>query len=361
MDEANRGREAYSAWFADRAGGVLYFGLSPFWTLYWQQDSDPLADLAAPGDHLIGRFDLERDGFLPPLRLRESDASSLRGSVWDVHAHSNGRIYYTTFFEEIGYVDPATGERASREHGSGLNELTEGPEGLVYVTRYGTSPESGSEPASSVVVLDPELNLLREIPLPPLATGRAAAKSIAVDPRSGEIWVNADVLAAPARNEERAATSPAVASVAGYVRLRFSASGELLESRPAPPELLFVRFDASGRAWLAEDEGGSLVLRVLDSGREIARASLGPRGALDFAQDLHFADDRRAVLALWSGRVYVARLDASGLDVREQRLTFPASCTPPRGRALLYSAVLYREALYGTLYCGATVLRQPLS
>ena len=31
----NAGPEPYSAWFGDAHDGVLYFGLSPFWTLWW--------------------------------------------------------------------------------------------------------------------------------------------------------------------------------------------------------------------------------------------------------------------------------------------------------------------------------------
>ncbi len=110
--ETNRGVEPYSAWFGDSDGRILYFGLSPFWTLWWDWGGDPRADLQARGDHLIGRFDLSRAQFLEPLRVR-SHAPEARSSVWDVLAHSNGRIYYTTYFEEIGSVLPTEASRGT--------------------------------------------------------------------------------------------------------------------------------------------------------------------------------------------------------------------------------------------------------
>ena len=127
MPPANRGSEAYSAWFADARGRMLYFGLSPFWQLWWRSGGDPLGDLAQPGDHLIGRFDLERETFLAPLRVRDG-GPDVRSSIWDVLVHSNGRIYYTTYFEEIGSVNPdGTDVRAFEGLGRGFNELYEGP------------------------------------------------------------------------------------------------------------------------------------------------------------------------------------------------------------------------------------------
>ncbi len=53
MPPANSGEEAYSAWFGNSDGSVLYFGLSPFWELWWQCEGDAAADLSRPGDHLI--------------------------------------------------------------------------------------------------------------------------------------------------------------------------------------------------------------------------------------------------------------------------------------------------------------------
>src|SRR5258705_5477239 len=60
------GPERYSAWFADERDGVIYFGLSPFWTEL-HASGKPTGDLAEPSAHLIGRFELGRGGFLPLL------------------------------------------------------------------------------------------------------------------------------------------------------------------------------------------------------------------------------------------------------------------------------------------------------
>jgi len=133
MQRANRGPERYSAWFADRAGEELYFGLSPFWELL--ADGGPSADLREPGDPLIGRFHLEREEFLPPLRVRALGPRT-RSSVWDVLAHSSGRICFTTFDEEAGCVDPQSGHVTwfASDLGPGLNELAEGP-GVASIQR----------------------------------------------------------------------------------------------------------------------------------------------------------------------------------------------------------------------------------
>ena len=118
-EPANTGTEHYSAWFGDTDGDVLYFGLSPFWELWWETGADALADLEEVGDHLIGRFDLRGEYFLPPLRVRAAEDGA-RSSVWDVLAHSNGRIYYTTYFEGIGSV------RSDGSDARGLEPMTVG-------------------------------------------------------------------------------------------------------------------------------------------------------------------------------------------------------------------------------------------
>ncbi len=96
------GAEGYASWFGSTDGRVLYFGLSAFLETNWRCEQTggtlcPLRDLDQPGDHLIGRFDLVDGRFLPPLRVRPSDPTA-PSSVWDVLVHSNGRIYYTTFW-----------------------------------------------------------------------------------------------------------------------------------------------------------------------------------------------------------------------------------------------------------------------
>jgi hypothetical protein len=349
MPPANAGPERYAAWFADSDGRVLYFGLSPFWSLWWSRGGDPLADLETPGDHLIGRFDLARRAFLPPLRVHTA-ASGARGSVWDVLVHSNGWIYYTAFTEGMGRVDPRTGavERFAAA-GEGLNELAEGPEGLVFATRYAGAPhpDTNVRRGGSLVVLEPEGTVLREVFLPGPVDGIAAAKSVAVDPGSGAAWVNADLLHDDGR--------------LGYAAYHIASDGRIVEVRPAPPELLFARFDGRGRLFRIDDESGRIVLRVERRGRLLARLDLGLRPALDFAQDIHFAHDGTAVIAFWSGRVEVVSFDEErGIGRRSIRMRFPRDCRPPRGRGVVYSAVLHGGNVWATLTCGATVLREPV-
>jgi hypothetical protein len=335
MPPANRGAEAYSAWFADRGGSVLYFGLSPFWELL--DAGGPSADLREPGDHLIGRFDLARERFLPPLRVR-AGGPDVRGSVWDVLVHSSGRVCYTTFFEESGCADPDTGavHYFPAALGAGLNEISEGPGGHLYVTRY-TRPPAGS---GAVVVLAADGTRLRELALPASELGQPAAKSVAVDPLSGEIWVNTDTFA------------PDGGISCEWLRL--APDGTVLE-RGAAPELLFMRFDARGRGWFAEADGEALRVRVRHNGRELASAALGSRSPLDFVQDIQFAGEETAVLALWSGRVALLRLSGGRISVTWTSLEKPPACRPPR-RSLLYSAVLFGSRVYASLQCGPKIL-----
>ena len=345
--EFNDGVERYSAWFADSDGRILYFGLSPFWTLWWETGGDSRADLHEPGDHLIGRFDLARQRFLPPLRVRRSGPDS-RSSVWDVLVHSNGRIYYTTYFEEMGWVSPdGTEVRHFRDIGVGFNELVEGPGGLLYVTRYSDDPfDADRQQFGSVAVLTPEGEPVREFRFP--AEGRVftAPKSLAVDPLTGEIWLNADVFDAEGG--------------VSYARLRLAPDGTILERDDGPHELQFVWFDPSGTGWFAEDRGGELCLFARRGGDDVASFPLGPRGSLDFVQDLKPFGERGVVAGLWSGRVFVASLEEDGPSLSSVRFQRPSECVPPSGRSLLYTATVYGHRVYATLFCGATVLGAPL-
>ncbi len=300
------------------------------------------------GELLIGRFDLGRRAFLEPLRALPRGETS-RSSVWDVLAHSNGRLYYTTFFGALGSVAAdGSDPRVHPELGAGLNELIEDPQGWIHATRYSDAPEDPArQTRGGVLVLTPAGERVRETPIPPAAGRFRAPKSLALDPQSGELWVNLDAFDAEGGVH--------------YETLRISAGGEIQEARPAPPELHFAAFDRAGRGWFAESLDGELRLRVTQRGAELARASLGPREPLDFVQDIQFAPDGRALLALWSARVVVARLGAAGgLSLRELALARPADCVAPRGRSLLYTAVATRERVFATLFCGATVLEAPL-
>ena len=83
---------------------------------------------------------------------------------------------------------------------------------------------------------------------PPTAPSRAP-KSLAVDPRSGEVWLNTDTFAPDG-------------ALARHETLRLSAEGELLERRAGPEELQFAAFSAAGEGWFAEARDGWIWLRL---------------------------------------------------------------------------------------------------
>lgn len=340
--------ERYSAWFGDEAGGVIYFGLSPFWTELRAHGGDPTADLLEPSAHLIGRFEVERESFLPPLVVRRPGPES-RSSVWDVLAHPNGWIYYTTYFEEMGRVRPGLNEIEHFDDvGTGLNEIALGRDGNLYVTRYGAGIEgdgSAREGDGSVVVISPEGALLREQPLHARDGATTAPKSIAVDPLSGEIWTNADVVAPNGG--------------VSYATFHLDADLRVLEKGTAP-ELMFVAFDPTGRGFFVEDDAGRLRVRVTRKGAELARLDLGPRVAADFAQDVHFGAGGVAAIAFWSGRVELVRERDGEWEHARVTLERPAECVSPGQSAVFYSAFAESHSVYATLYCDAAIVRAPL-
>ena len=331
--------ERYCAWFGDVRDGVLYFGEAAFWSTTGASGTDPRADLEHRGPQRVGRFDLAQEAFLPPL---PTGAPGARSGTWDVLAHPNGRIYFTTFFERSGWVDPRSGaSQRFAEAGLGLNELALGPDGQILVTRYGTPERSGS-----VVVLDPEGRVLAEHPLaPPRAGLVVAAKSLAFDPVRREVWVNSDLVPvdAPATAEGHDARVLDLAS--GRERLRVE-----------QPELHFMRFEPDGRGHFAWLDGRRLVLRSTEPGR--AEPGAGREVLLDpdfptehdFVQDLSFAPDGGVIATRWSGVVHVVAPDGV---VRTTRL--PALSEG----GLYYTAVATGERLCAT-YCGeVTVVCAP--
>jgi len=339
------GPERYSAWFGDERDGVIYFGLSPFWTAL-RASGDPTADLDEPSAHLIGRFDTARDEFLPPLVATLPGPDS-RSSVWDVLAHPNGWIYYTTYFEEMGRVRPSTGDvEKFASLGSGLNEIALGPDQNLYVTRYSSLAHAHAARDGSVVVVSPEGKLLREQVLSARAGAVTAPKSLAVDPLSGDVWVNADVIGRD--------------GVVSYAAFHLGPDLRLREKLPAPPELLFVAFDGDGRGFFVEDRSGELWLRVQKAGQPLAELDLGARAAADFAQDIHFAADGAAAIAFWSGRVEVVKQSPAGLRHATIVLEKPPECAGPGQNAVFYSAFLGAKSVYATLYCDAAIARAPL-
>jgi hypothetical protein len=339
------GSERYSAWFADERGGVIYFGLSPFWTELRAHGGDPTADLREESAHLIGRFDTEREKFLPPLVARRPGPDS-HSSVWDVLAHPNGWIYYTTFFEEMGRVRPGMGDVERFDSlGTGLNEIALGPDQNLYVTRYGSGAEHGRAVRDgSVAVISPDGRLLREAAVHARDGAVTAPKSLSVDPRSGDVWLNADVIAPDG-------------SVT-FAVFHLGADLALRERIDPPPELLFVAFDRDGRGFFVEDRSGRLGLRVTRGGSELARLDLGPRAPLDFAQDVHFAPDGTAAIAFWSGRVELVRERNGAFEHAQVVLARPEECAETH--AVFYSAFVEARSVYATLYCDAAIARAPL-
>jgi hypothetical protein len=318
------------AWFGDAREDVLYFGISPFWRALREAGGDPRAELGFAGAREIGRFDLAQGRMLAPLAITPAPA---RSGVWDVLAHPNGWIYFTTFWESAGRVDPASGRIEWFEAaGDALNELALLPDGRVLASRYGRDGASGS-----VVVLSERGELVAEHALAAGDGVVAAAKSVAYDAARDAVWVNTDLLpssgAAPAHD-------------ARVISLR---DGREL-ARWSEPELQFMTFAANGTGFLVEHSAGLLVLRVLSPG---ARGPLALAGrfipldeafpaALDFAQDVKLTPEGNAIVTRWSGVVHVA--SPSG-EVRRAEL-------PRREGALYYTGVASNGEICATR-CGA--------
>jgi hypothetical protein len=337
-------RERYCAWYGDARAGVLYFGESAFWNAMRAAGGDPAADLREPGPQLVGRFDLARERFLPPLA---TGARASRAGTWDVLAHPNGRVYFTTFYESAGYVDPATGaSRRFESAGTGLNELALGPDSrTLLATRYTAD--------GSVVVLDADGTVTAEHPLArPDPRVRVAPKSLAFDPVRREVWVNTDLVPA-------AETRPALEGVGvGHdARVLDFATGRELR-RFAEPELQFMRFEPDGRGLFVWQAGTRLALRVVepgraegpDSGREIPLDDAFP-AQHDFVQDLSVGPDGRVLATRWSGAVHV--VSPSG-EVRTAQLPRLA----PGG--LYYAAVAVGDRLCATYCADVEVVCAPL-
>ena len=292
---APSGHERYCAWYGDARAGVLYFGEAAFWSSL-RAAGDPRGDLLEPGPQAVGRFDLVHERFLPAL---PTGARDTRSGTWDVLAHPNGRVYFTTFYESAGYVDPATGaSRIFDAAGTGLNELGLGPDGSVLATRYAAR--------GSVVVLDAEGALIAEHPLEPEAGMQVAPKSLAYDPVRRVVWVNTDLV-------PESMSGPALdgAGVRHDARVLELASGRELV-RFEDPELQFMRFEPDGRGLFALLSGTRLALRITEpgaalgpaSGREVVLDEEFPAGH-DFVQDLSVAADGRVLATRWSGVVHV--------------------------------------------------------
>jgi hypothetical protein len=314
---------------------VLYFGTAAFWSAMRSHGNDPMADLLVEGPVAIGRFDLLRERMLEPL---EVGTAGNRSGVWDVLAHPNGRIYFTTFYESAGYVEVPSGRFVRLPNlGAGLNELALGPDGGVLASRYGSGFEREGDGA--VVSFDPDGILLAEFPLRAPGGYRVAPKTVAFDPARREIWVTTDLLPIAPGDPQR--HDAYVLSERGDELLRIS-----------EPEIQFVTFAEDGTGYRAEVDGRDLWLQIGAPGE-------GPEGgrrilldgdfaaALDFVQDIELTADGRAVVSRWSGWVHVVD---SPSEVRSTRLPQLAD------DGLYYSAAVEGDRICATYCSGVSVV-----
>jgi hypothetical protein len=322
--------EPYCAWFGSRADDVLYFGEAAFWTAFRVHGRDPRADLRATGPQRVGRLDLARERMLPALDVTRPGA---RSGVWDVQAHPNGRVYFTTFFEAAGWVDPRTGaNKRLADLGTGLAELALASGGQLVGARYGRPGERNG----SVVRFSPEGFVVAEYPLAGPRRRRVAPKSVAYDRRREEVWVLTDLL--PDAGDGAIGHDARVLDRWGRERLRI-----------VRPEVQFAHFEPDGTGYLAEVDGPTLSLRVLDPGDAEAPHERGRRilldagfpAGFDFVQDLQVAEDGRVVATRWSGWVHVVAPDGAVRTVRLPRLD---------DDGLYYTGVLRGDRLCAT-YC----------
>ncbi|MCA9513139.1 MAG: hypothetical protein KC560_20680, partial [Myxococcales bacterium] len=343
--------ERYCAWYGEARDGVLYFGMAPFWSAMRDAGGDPSGDLRAPGPQAVGRFDLRSERMLPPLDVAAA-AGALAGT-WDVLPHPNGRVYFTTFFEPAGWVEPASGAVVHLGAlGLGLNELALGPGGAIGVSRYGGT---GGDPdaTGSLVVFAPDGALVLEAPLAPPDGFVVAPKTIAWDPGGERWWIATDLVRRRDDAPAPASLHPAIVLDAhGRERARIEADAEGREI-----ELQFVRFapapapqagrgagDGAGvgargvgavvvgdELRLAELAGGADPHALVAPGRGLLLDAHFPR-ALDFVQDVAFAADGAVLVTRWSGIVHVVR------EGRVESLRMPRHASARDGAAGLYYA-----------------------
>ena len=327
------GTERSCAWYGDARDGVLYFGESAFWSVARAQ-GDPLADALAPGPRRIGRFDLATRRLAAPLDAGPGDRPT---GVWDVLAHANGRVYFTTWFDSMGWVDARTGAvHDLGALGRGLNEIAPGPGDTLLISRYG-SPSGGPGPGS-VLLASLGGERLAEHPLAAPPGYRVGPKTVAFDPARDEIWVTTDLFPLQGGAIRHDA----------YVLDRSGREKRRIES----PEVQFAAFRPDGSGLLAEVAGSRLELRVRtpDAPDRVLLADTAFAAGLDFVQDIHFAEDGRAVVTRWSGVLHVFEPPAS-----LETLVLPR--VDPQG--LYYSGVLAGDHVCATHCGGVTVVCAP--
>jgi len=327
------GAERNCAWYGDARDGVLYFGESAFWSAE-RAHGDPLADRLTPGPRRIGRFDLATRRLAAPL---DAGPGEWPTGVWDVLAHPNGRVYFTTWFDSMGWIDTRTGAVHRLDAlGRALNEIAPGPDATLLVSRYG-SRDGGPGPGS-VLVASLEGERLAELPLAPPPGYRVGPKTLAFDPARDEIWVTTDLLPLQGGAIRHDA----------YVLDRSGREKRRIES----PEVQFAAFRPDGTGLIAEVGGSRLELRVRrsDAPDRVLLADTAFASGLDFVQDIHFAADGRAVVTRWSGVLHVFEPPGSLATLKLPRLE-------PRG--LYYSGVFAGDRVCATHCGGVTVVCAP--
>lgn len=333
--------ERYCAWYGEAEAGTLYFGEAAFWSGYRLAHDDPRADLTTPGPRPIGRFDLTSRRLLAPIETGpRADGSPTRSGVWDVLPLA-GRVYFTTYFEEAGFVDLETGAVTHIPDSRFWNELARGPlaqsthgfstttRGLLLVTRYADAAEGGG----AVLVIDPDGRVLSTLTLPAPPGAALAPKTPAWDPVLREVWVTTDRLPLPPPDDENVpfAHPTLVLDLEGREVARFGTTGD-------PMEIQFVRFDHQGMGYLAVSRGKVLELLILRPTADRRNLDAAPRvlldddfaPGLDFAQDIQIGPDGSAFVTQWSGKIH--QVTPTSGRVRQVQL-------PRESDALYYSAV----------------------
>jgi hypothetical protein len=328
--------ERYCAWYGtEGADGVLYFGEAAFWSAKAKAGGDATADLQQPGPQLIGRFDLAAERWLPPLEVGTADS---RSGVWDVLDGGDSEIYFTTFFEEAGSVQPATGRVRRLELGGALNELAHGPDGTVLASRYGSGSANAGD--GDVIAFDRNGRIVRRWSLAAPPGYRVAPKTPLWDGLRSELWVTADQLPiAGVPGTDLAPRQDAIAvDASGHARLL-----------PEPPEILFLAKGRDGEIYRAEADEQSLWLAIVpprDAPRRVLLDDAFAPG-LDFAQDIQVSADGRVVVTRWSGVVHVLERDGR---VRS------AALPRPDAAGLYYTGVLHGQRLCVTYCADVTVV-----
>jgi hypothetical protein len=325
--------ERYCAWYADRAGDVLYVGVAPFWSAMRTAGGDPTGDLGAPGPRPIGRFDLAAERWLEPL---DATREGSRSGVWDVHADRQGDVWFTAFYEPGGRIDPRSGAVTHFDAaGPGLNELAPGPGDRVLVSRYGAGAGAAD---GELLTLDRSGAIANRWPLPAPPGYRVAPKTPAWNPSRRRLVATTDLL-------------PRAGGEIRHDAYQLDAEGTAWQ-RSREPELQFVVASDDGTEYRVEAHAGSgLWLRRIEAeGRLRGRlVLLDPNfpAAHDFAQDLKLAPDGRVVVTRWSGAVHVVDADSAVATLRLPRLD-------PDG--LYYTAVIRGRRLCATHCADVTVV-----